>query len=609
MKKRFSLLLLSMILVATVLLTACGGGNNVDVSGSNGKDVDTNAPIGQDGVIRRPHKAIDLEDVSVIEFPKVQSNPSESKSKDTITYGMNSLAWNFQPLFASSVDDVGVVLQVFDTLTTLNHNGETVPHVAKDWEVFNDGKSVRFLLRDDVYFTDGEQLTAKDVEFSYTMMCDPSYTGRYGDLQKRLVGGEKYHNGEADKVEGLEVEDDFTIVFHFNEVDVTNVMLSHAIMPSHYYAYEKGNVHAEMTDRMHDLMGSGPYKYVRLEANQFVEFEANENYFLGAPFIPRMIFAQIPGDTAIQEMETGGVDIMARSSAREDTYVQYEGMGFVDFIQYPSNSYNHLTFNNKDVLLQDINIRKAIAWATDRQGMIDLYNGRDNAILINVPFSNVSWVVTDKLMNETDYYQHSEEEGGRQADIAKAKEFIEASGYKLNSNNVYEKDGKELAIELMATPDSTYYNDILIPMLSKNFEEVGIKLVPDLMEWASMQEKFSITKDFQLVCFTWTLTSDPASTKLTFHSDADRPGGNNTQRWSNDRVDYLLTEANKEFDQNKRIELYEEFAFIFNEEMPMLPLYQPLEWIVINNRVDTDSVQSSPFVPIRLVTRLVKFAD
>ncbi|MCB6554746.1 ABC transporter substrate-binding protein, partial [Desulfovibrio desulfuricans] len=86
--------------------------------------------------------------------------------------------------------------------------------------VAKDGKSITFHLRKGVKFSDDSPFTAKDVEFTYKVVTDPSYTGRYGQTTQYVKGSDNYRNKKNKKepeFPGIQVIDDYTIKFEFTE--------------------------------------------------------------------------------------------------------------------------------------------------------------------------------------------------------------------------------------------------------------------------------------------------------------------------------------------------------------------------------------------------------
>jgi len=118
--------------------------------------------------------------------PKTEE--AEKKIGGTLVAGADEMSGNFNPAYYSSVQDAYVINTVFDKLIEMDVNGEYQPSAAESWEFSEDAKEITFKLKKDMTFSDGEKVTADDVVFSYQLLADKSYTGRYGSVVKDLVG-------------------------------------------------------------------------------------------------------------------------------------------------------------------------------------------------------------------------------------------------------------------------------------------------------------------------------------------------------------------------------------------------------------------------------------
>lgn len=102
---------------------------------------------------------------------------------------------------SSMAKDSPVLFNVHAYLCWLNENGEVVPWVAKDWSCSEDGLTWTFHLRDDVYFHNGDKLTAEDVAFSYNLALEKNAA-----LSANLLIN----------LESAEVIDEYTVAFHLS---------------------------------------------------------------------------------------------------------------------------------------------------------------------------------------------------------------------------------------------------------------------------------------------------------------------------------------------------------------------------------------------------------
>ena len=96
-----------------------------------------------------------------------------------------------------------------------NKKGKLVADLAKSLpEISEDGKSMTFKLKKGIKFSDGSKFTSKDVKTTFSVMADPSYTGRFANNVDFLDGYTEYHDADASSFSGIETPDDYTVVCH-----------------------------------------------------------------------------------------------------------------------------------------------------------------------------------------------------------------------------------------------------------------------------------------------------------------------------------------------------------------------------------------------------------
>lgn len=559
MKRRITWLL-ALSLVLSAALTGCGGGAATEPEA-------TDAPASE--------ATAENTEVNEVVADETIANPAKDRdnASDTIVLGMTEAKGELLPAYFSTTYDGYLVRIMFDRLITNNTEGEPIPEIAKDWELSNENKTYTFHLRDDVKFWDGTPLTAKDVAFTFTALCDPSYDGRYFSEVEQLTGYDAYKNGDAESVEGIKVIDDYTISFTYDVAKAARIWnLEIGIMPEHFYGFEKGNAQS-MRDKMNafEIMGSGRYEFKSFEPKQFATFTANEEWYGGEVKTKNLITKFTTPDTYFQEMQAGTVDIQLRVPAKDENKIQIEDMGFMNINPYMANSYGYIGFNLRDPRLEDKEVRQALTYGFNRNAFIQIYyNG--NASLINTPISKVSWAYTDEV-NPYNY------------DLEKANAMLDEAGWiDTNGDGTRDKDGQELQFVWDTYTDSRYV-ETMIPMLQADWKKIGVGVEANLMDFSTLVEKVYTERDFDLYNMAWSLTTDPGSNYSTFHSKFDVADGNNSVGLRNDRIDELLVKGDVEFDQEKRKEIYKEFALAMNEELPYMFLSQGQDWDAVNARV------------------------
>ncbi len=167
-------------------------------------------------------------------------------------------------------------------------------------------------MREDALFSDGEPVTAEDVVFTYKVLADPSYTGRYGSAVKDMEGYMDYFEGKTEEFKGVVALDDHTVQFNFAEpIRVNLENTTYAIMPAHYYGAEFAyNNTASVEAITGEPMGSGPYLVDAFQEKEYVSLTRNENYVGDGYMIKDIILKFVEMTTDIVELTTGNVDLL-----------------------------------------------------------------------------------------------------------------------------------------------------------------------------------------------------------------------------------------------------------------------------------------------------------
>ena len=544
--KKSLVLLLCLVMVASAFLAGC--------SPQEEAVTETTAPASE----------------ATTEAPVVVEEPS-----GLLTVGITEASGNFNPLYYSSAYDGYVVDMVFQGLISRNFEGEYEGEVAESWEYSEDGKSITFKMREDVVFSDGQPLTAQDVVFTYQVLADPSYTGRYSSTVKDMVGYDAYYAGETTEFEGVVALDDYTVQFNFNEsLRVNFANCGFAIIPKHHYGkdFAVGNTAAVETITT-DAVGSGPYAVVEFKEKELVYLERNPLYVGEGYMIKEIILKFVDMTTDIVELTSGNVDLLA-GQIEPKKISEARNAGF-SINNYNRSGYGYIKTNNQFGPTADVKVRQALYYSFNVKEFVNsyYYDADTDQVLASVqyhPFSQVSWAITDSLLDSMIEYDF---------DLEKAKALLDEAGWLVGADGFRYKDGQVFELKIAAMPD----HDILatlIPMWERDWGQgLGIKLTVAYLEFNTILDYVIYNSDANVE--NWSLfflatsitTPDPHSLYTVFHSDYIGSGKDNTSRYSNPKVDELLDQAKAIMDIEEAKPIYAEVAKILNEEAVMMPVY------------------------------------
>ena len=344
-------------------------------------------------------------------------------------------------------------LLLFNGLTAHDGNDQIVPALAERWDYDEANCTYTFYLREDVKWHDGEPFMAQDVKFTIEAIMDPDNASEnapnYEDVQE------------------ITVLDDHTVSFRLAEPNAAFLeYMTMAILPQHLLEGED----MQESAFFRAPVGTGPYKLESWDAGQSIVLVRNEDYFLGAPNIERVIFKIVPDDNAqAMQLESGEIDLAlldpknAQNFAGKDGYTCYD-MTTADYRGILFNFNNPYWTENRDII-------PAVCYAIDRQAIVD-------SVLLGQGMAAYSPlqrnVYNDETVNHYDY------------DPTKAKEILESVGCTMGESGYYERNGEEIGFVISVMSGEQDRIDIA-QAAAQQLREVGIHCTVDIpaqMDWS-----------------------------------------------------------------------------------------------------------------------------
>lgn len=491
----------------------------------------------------------------------------EPKSKDSIVYALTSSPTGiFNPLLNDTVYDDAVIDLTYNSLLSFDEKLNPKPELAESYNISDDNLSITFKLKNNIKWNDGKPLTAQDVAFTFTSLANKDYTGsKYGDVEK-IKGAKAYHEGNADKVEGIEVIDNNTIKFTFEEPyspGLTNLG-GMGIIPKHIWENIPEAQWKDQKNLLTKPVGTGPYEVTSFTEGQDVQFKKNENYFDGNVKTDKFVLKVVNEDTAQVELLNGTVDVIDASNLKKKDIEKLESKG-MKVVSYDNNLIQYMGFNLRDERFKDKRVRQAFMYALDREAMVDnLLEG--NGEVVNTPMLPSSWAYPDK--SKLKDYKHNVEE---------AKKLLKEAGYEDKNNDgiVEDKNGKELKVTL-SYPTGNALREQTAPIIQANLKDIGVKLELENMEFSALMDKVVANHDFELYLMGNNLSLDP-DPKAYWHSTSasDEKGNSawNISSFKNEQADKLIEQGISKNDKNQRKEVYSQFGQLLNDEVPWAYLY------------------------------------
>jgi peptide/nickel transport system substrate-binding protein len=312
------------------------------------------------------------------------------------------------PIGSPSVDAASERVRVlmFNSLVKKDEKFDYVPELASSIKRSDDGLTFTFALRDGVTFHDGRPFTAADAKYTLDTVLASTFAKSASFFEGSGADRKSY-------VKSVEAPDAHTLVIQLSKqwTGLLPNLVPIAMIPKDSYESQK----------THPL-GTGPFKFVSFDsAQQIVDMETFPNYYDGPAHFKALRARVISDSNAMQaELQSGRVDIAPLPTSLSPDSIRALGKDpNLKVEQFPGSNLNHLTFNTKEAPLDNVKVRQAIAYAIDRQAMIEALLLGQGTIAHSI-LPEGSWAYTPGTT-----YQY---------DPAKAKQLLDEAGFKVLGN-------------------------------------------------------------------------------------------------------------------------------------------------------------------------------
>lgn len=465
--------------------------------------------------------------------------------------------------------------------------------VAKGYpEISVDKLTYTFELRDGVYFSDGKPLTAADVVFSMKVIHNPQVLAPH--LRNYYAAVKAVQQVGANKVSFLCDKPYFR----------NDLMLgAFSILPKHFYdpeglldpvvvkslvdgSWEEGP-HKERVERFAEqfnqnfnrkVLGSGPYIIENPERDlvtqQKVVLTRNANYWgrdveglLPSGFVDKIVFNIINNtDAAFIELTNGNLDYHALRPLefKEKSWSEDFNRRFLKGVSY-AGGYMYIGWNNKHPIFGDKQVRQAMTYLTDREGMVE-----------NIMFG-LAETVEGPIHKFRPEYNH--DLAPYTYDPDHALDLLAEAGWEdADEDGILDKtiDGELMpfSFEILINSGNQIRKDIALT-LQYELQDIGIDCQVRELDWSIFLQKVR-GKEFDAMVLGWTgnVQFAPDGYQI-WHSSQTIENGSNAVSFINAEVDQILEEYRREFDMERRIALYRRFQEILHEEQPYTFLWKP----------------------------------
>lgn len=442
-----------------------------------------------------------------------------------------------------------------------------VADVVQSWHSSSDRLYDKFVLRDDLTWSDGTPVTAHDIEFSFQTIMNPE------------VPVPAVRSG-TDQLKWVEAYDDHTLVIFHKEALATNVgNISFPIIPKHIY---ESSLAEDKTLQNSDYhlkyerapVVSGAYRLKSRVVGQEFVVERREEWYMKdgqqirrKPYFREIRFRLIEDpNTALLAIKNGDIDEYQVIPEQWVTQTNDEDFYRLNTKAYgPEWALSYIGWNCTNPMFEDKRARQAMSYALDYDELLQqicfgLYEPCTGM------FHPSAWMSPKPTPEPF------------RRDLDKAEDLLDAAGWDdSDGDGIRDKEvgGRKVNFEFNLTyGEGSITAARTAALLQENLSQIGVICRPQPTEFTVMQER-ARNHDFQAMMAGWGTGVDPDTTENIWSTKAI-DAGRNYCSYSNPEVDELFEKGKREFDREERAKIYARIHTILWED-------QPYTWLYVRN--------------------------
>ncbi|HEY1655433.1 MAG TPA: peptide ABC transporter substrate-binding protein [Candidatus Tumulicola sp.] len=444
-----------------------------------------------------------------------------------------------------------------------------------------DGKTITWHLRRGVRWSDGAPFNADDVIFSTKVVLNPA---------NNEVGRDGWN-----LITKMDEPDKYTVVYHLSKpyspylpTFFGSAGANPDVLPKHLLAKYPNINQVPYNSKP---VGIGPFRIVAWHRGDNIELEANPYYFRGEPKIKRITYKLVPSfDTLTQQMRTGEVQLWPAVSA---SYINtLQAIPNVTTELQTSPFYGHLDFNVTRPLVSDLRVREAIRYAINRPELIQKISHGHAVVQESVMPTVNPLAPTDIALVPFD--------------PAKAKQLLDAAGWKVGPDGIRVKNGQRLSLQFPYYTGSASA-DNAVELIREWLRDVGIdiqtrKFAPAVFFGPYQQNGIVYGGKWDMTYFSWQALPS-ADISNNWECNQIPPNGQNVSHYCNKELDKLLEEVKATYDPAKQKKLLDRELHIIADNVPTIVTgvaqvgyahspnltgYHPNAWTPFDNMLNVD---------------------
>jgi len=448
------------------------------------------------------------------------------------------------PAYVQDEFSTAVVQQLFDGLVKFDPYLMVLPALAESWQVEEQGKVYRFVLRKNARFHNGRPVTVQDVVFSISRLLRVDPPPAILPHLLKIKGAQDYRNHKSKQIEGLQPIDDRVLLVRLEE--------PHTPFLTALGMYQAKIVPKEEVTRLGDRfgqspVGSGPFRFISWEANKLISLERFSDYYGEAAFLDEIHFRIYPGvgyEQIVADFQMGKLEEMpVYGKVREELSM---GKG-LQWFHRPSLSLLFYGIRGDHPFLKNPELRKALSMAIDREKLIRrVYKGQFEPARTILPPGMPGYHPQNRMFLD---------------DMSLARDHLKRA--------LGERTDSIPPLEIVSGSQSPFAKAEL-NFVRERWAQLGIDVkIKFITDWARF-EAYIRSNAVQIYRYAWFADMpDPDSFLLSLFA-SDSPV--NFMRFQNKKVDQMLRSARGITDPLKRAKMYRQIEALVLKSYPLIPL-------------------------------------
>ncbi|WP_208560610.1 ABC transporter substrate-binding protein [Marinilactibacillus kalidii] len=480
---------------------------------------------------------------------------AEAGDTSTLMIGMTNAPDSFNPFYAPGVSGKWIQRFMYDSLLVMPEADAWDNALASKFDT-SDNQTFEIEINEDANWTDGEPVTANDVAFTLNAIANPEVETSLGTRIAMIEGTDDSGVLEegATELSGVEVTGDKSLTLKTKSpVDLALIQefvgFDVLIAPEHVFGELEPSEISNSEAATQPSVFSGPYKFVKYDNDNYVQLEANPDYYRGAPKIETIYGRIMNGTALVTEFQAGNLHMAAGGGIGmvpiQDVSL-LEDIEGLEVVENPSFNGQYMIINNE--VFPDPEVRKAFIHALDRQLTVDnLLEGRGE--VIGGMYTSASPYNTDEIQ-PLEY------------DPELAKEMLEDADFDFTQTL------------RLGVPTGNAVREQNANLIQQWLGEIGVEVEIqqyDFPTWLQVAQDL----DYDIGMMGYGHTVDPnVSTYVQTGASSNNSG------LADPKIDELLEKGNEGTSFEERLPIYTELQQYMQDQAVIAPLYSDSQFSV-----------------------------